>query len=432
MKLERLIRASIAIVVLTTISVTNLYSQGYYKDIYMDGGIKLTSREDLPAARRLNLSIEHFVTGKDTPESPLTHQDTIMQQQLFSGSEADLNGVLLYPDGAPRFRMIYVNGGKATLHGRSLSEKGRANIRTFVNNGGSYLGTCAGMFLASLGVAVTEDSIKLNPVYLGIWPGIVRSTKLAKTPTGHFIEKRAPILKYYDFGGDMHVDSVYHNGGGFAYDAKGLPKGTEILMRYDYKPLTAKDFSIDKKISSWAWKNNEKTGRVVLIGSHPEGYTSGERLDLMSALIRYAMEGCGTPTIKGELLNGVARDMIKSTTDNDPDYTMIGDKQYHHFTTTIPKNAKNIKVVLRGTDKYCLNLYMRKEAPAFIQKADYMNISLGAQKEINIDHLSAGKWYIAVECASTVEVVNSQWGELYSGDLSVLNGVPYSIKITWE
>lgn len=422
----------IIITIIMTASVNSLFSQGYYKDIYMDGGIKLTSRTDLPAARRLDLSIEHFITGKDTPESPLTHQDTILQKQIFSGSEIDLNGVLLYPDGAPRFRMIYVNGGKATSHGTSLTEQGRANIQTFVNNGGSYLGTCAGMFLASYALATANDTIKSNPAYLGVWPGIARSTKLIKSSTGHFMENGSPILKYYNFGGDMYIDSVRHNGGGFAYDAKALPEGTEILMRYDYKPLTGKDLSIHKKISSWAWKRNEKSGRVVLIGSHPEGYTSGERLDLMSALIQYAIDGCGKPAVKGELHNGILREMIKSTADNDPDYTMIGDRQYHHFTATIPKDAKNIKVMLKGPDQYNLNLYMRKDGLAFKHYADYMDISLGAMKEIFLDHPSSGKWYIAVECTSTVDVVNSQWGELYSGNLSVLNGVPYSIIVTWE
>jgi len=426
-------KASIIIItIIMTASVNCLFSQGYYKDIFMDGGIKLTSRQDLPAARRLDLSIEHFITGKDTPESPLTLLDTIMQQKLFAGSEIDINGILLYPDGAPRFRMIYVNGGKATPHGTSLTEKGRANIQRFVNNGGSYLGTCAGMFLASYALATANDTIKPNPAYLGVWPGIVRSTKLINSSTGHFIERGAAILKYYNYGGDMHVDSVRHNGGGFAYDAKALPEGTEILMRYDYEPLIGKDYSIHKKISSWAWKRNEKEGRVVLIGSHPEGNTNGERLDLMSALIQYAIEGCGKPAIKGELNKGIPREMIKSTTDNDPDYTMIGDRQYHHFTASIPKNARNIKVTVKGPAQYNINLYLRKEGLAFKNYADYMDISLGAQKEIGLDNLASGTWHIAVECTSTVDVVNSQWGELYSENLSVLNGVPYSIMISWE
>jgi len=431
-RLACLAKANIILFCLITFINNSLYSQGYYKDIFMNGGIKLTSRTDLPAARRLNLSIEHFITGKDTPESPLTHQDTILQRQLFSGYESDINGILLYPDGAPRFRMIYVNGGKATPHGTSLLESGRANIQAFVNNGGSYLGTCAGMFLASEAYASTPDSIKTNPAYLGIWPGTAHTTRLAKTPTGHFVEKGASILKYYDFGGDMHIDSVYHNGGGFAFDVKGLPKGTEILTRYDYKPIIGKNRSIDKKISSWTWKRDENAGRIVLTGSHPESYTSGERLDLMSALIKLAIEGCGNPKVKGELLNGIPRDMVKSTNDNDPDYTMIGDMQYHHFTATIPKKVKKVKISLKGDNRYNFNLYMRKKAPAFKQNADYMDISLGADKEIILENLSAGKWYIAVECTSTVDVIKSEWGEMYTGNLSILNGAPYSIVLSWE
>lgn len=61
------------------------------------------------------------------------------------GSPEDENGILLYPDGEPRFRMIYVNGGLATQHGRSLGEDGRQRIRDYVAAGGSYLGSCAGV-----------------------------------------------------------------------------------------------------------------------------------------------------------------------------------------------------------------------------------------------------------------------------------------------
>jgi len=416
---------------------TPLFSQGYYKDIFMDGGIKLTSREDLPAARRLNMSIEHFVTGKDTEESPLTLQDTIMQQMLFCGSEIDHNGILLYPDGQPRFKLLYVNGGKATRHGISLTQKGKERIREFVKNGGNYLGTCAGMYLASNGT--TTDKTIPKPAYLNIWPGITHATKLTKTPTGHFIEPNSPLLKYYNFGNKMHIDSVYHNGGGFAYIPKeasseidALPKGTEILLRYDYKPFTKDTLSINNKISAWAWKESTQTGRITLMGSHPEGYTSGDRLDLMSSLILYSIAGLGTPQIKGELINGEERKMDKSTIDNDPGFTKIGDKQYQHFYVNIPKSAKNIKVTLNGPNTYNLNLFMSQNGPAFINDATIMDISKGAQKVIQSKSIDAGRWYISVECATTVEVVKSQWGEVYTGNLSVLNGVPYTIKVDWD
>jgi len=422
---------------LLVVTVTALFSQGFYKDIFMDGGIKLTSRKDLPAARRLGMSIEHFVTGKGTEESPLTLQDTLIQQMLFCGSDIDQNGILLYPDGQPRFKLIYVNGGKAGSHGKSLTEKGRANIEQFVKNGGSYLGTCAGMFLASSGT--TNDTVLPRPSYLNIWPAMTQSTRLTKTPTGHFIEPGSPLLKYYNFKNIMHIDSVYHNGGGFPYipenstnEIDALPKGTEILLRYDYKPFTKDSLSIHNRISAWAWKETSKTGRITLIGSHPEGYRSGDRLDLMSALVQYSIEGLGTQQIKGELLKGEERIMDKSTNDNNPNFTKIGDKQYHHFYVNIPKNAKNIEVTLNGANTYDLNLFMKQGSPAFINQATFMDISLGAQKNIKAQNLEPGKWYISVECATTVEATNSQWGEIYTGNLSVLNGVPYTIQVDWE
>ena len=46
-------------------------ADGFYKDIFMDSGIYLTSRVDLPAARFLNMSMEEFVSTshKDTTTS---------------------------------------------------------------------------------------------------------------------------------------------------------------------------------------------------------------------------------------------------------------------------------------------------------------------------------------------------------------------------
>ena len=68
----------------------------------------------------------------------------------------DENGILLYPDGAPRFRVVYMNGGRAKAHGGTLGEQGRKNYRMFVANGGGYVGSCAGAFIASLGTKLPD------------------------------------------------------------------------------------------------------------------------------------------------------------------------------------------------------------------------------------------------------------------------------------
>ena len=94
-------------------------TEGYYKDIFMDGGIGLNAYPDLPAADFLNLSLEQYSSSERTQ---LISIDTVLQTILLVGSPIDENGILLYPDGDPRFRMVYFNGGRAQAHGRSLTE----------------------------------------------------------------------------------------------------------------------------------------------------------------------------------------------------------------------------------------------------------------------------------------------------------------------
>ncbi|MFA5713720.1 MAG: BPL-N domain-containing protein [Bacteroidales bacterium] len=402
-------------------------SRGFYKDLFMDGGIRLTSRRTLPAAANLLLNMEYFASSAT---DNLNLQDTLLQDALYCGSPEDYNGVLLYPDGAPRFKTIYVNGGSATAHGNSLTERGRENFRAYVANGGSYVGTCAGMFLACKSTYSYGPSFRES--YLHIWPGYARSTGLSDTYTGHFVEPGSPLLNYSNFGGDMYIDNIYHNGGGFAYEPWGFPAETQVLLRYDYPKLTPNGSSIHNQPSAWAYKANEESGRIVVIGSHPEGITSGERLDLMSAMVQYAIDGVGGLHSKGRLVKGVTRSMDRRSEDNDPLYTKIGDRQYHHFSANIPSRAKNIEVTLEGTPGYLLNLFMKRGSFASAQNATYFNNSNATTKTIELESIEPGEWYISVFCATTVETKKVDWGTEYIGNLGVLNGVPYTIKIDWE
>lgn len=428
--MKKNISGRILALVISTVLTIQLSAQGYYKDIFMDGGIKLTSMTRLPAADLLNLEVENFASQRYTSTFPPTRLDSVRQNSLIIGTEEDINGILLYPDGAPRFRMIFTNGGKASSHGGSLLAEGRERYRNFVKNGGSYVGSCAGAYLSSAGT-MNADTVTLRENYLGIWPGVTKGTLLNNSATGLFVEKNSPLLKYSDFGGDLHIDNVRHNGGCFAFDETMFPEGTEVLLRYDYPPVKGKrDFH--REINAWAYKESINTGRVVVTGSHPEAVTSGERLDLMAALILYGLDGNGVPVIKGELKKGKKREMYKSTYDNDPLLTMIGDKQYHHFIVEIPATARNITITLEGALKYDLFLYMKKDDFAFRGEADYTDMGLGAEKQFSFESIDKGEWYIGVECNTTVDVVKREWGYEYTGKTDVLNGVPYSIVVNWD
>lgn len=395
----------------------NVQNRSFYKDVFLDAGIALTSRKSLAAADYLGLSLE----GISFPYSGATSNDRATQTAIVSGDSDDLNGRLLYPDGQPRYRLLFVNGGNSNLHGQSLDRNALNNMRSFVQNGGSYVGTCAGAFFASNGV----DGKANNPYYLSVWPGMMQHTGLSKTSSGMFIEENSPLLRYYDFGGDHYVDSIRHNTGGYPVE---FPLRTEILARYDYP----KKGSVHRKPSIWAYKKNNQSGRIIMEGSHPEEVKDGERRDLTAAMMLYAMDGVGVATLKGYLKNGEARVMDKKTSDNNPAYTRIGDLQTHHFAAYIPSDARNIQVELSSSSKCDFALMMNQETYAFSDVAEYRSAVPGAKQQLSFPSIREGFWFIAVQCLTTVTVKETDYGQEYIGKTEVLNGVPYKISISWE
>jgi len=405
-------------------------NSGYYKDVFMDGGILLTSRRTLPAADFLNLQWEFFASAKN--KKTLTKVDTLLQTSIFCGSEEDTNGWLLYPDGAPRYRMIYVNGGRAASHGRSMTPEGKAQMRRYVAAGGGYVGTCAGAYLASSGSGRKK---RYSKEYYGLWPHSVYGTGLNRSKTDMTIERKSPLLRYYNFGRDKYIAEVRHNGGCFAKDEdfQTIPGVIEPLTRYVFE--NTKRVKIDGKISTWAYKKDAETGRVISCGSHPEGVEEGERLEFMSAMMLYAMDGNPAPKVKGELKTGEVREMNKRTEDNNPDYTRIGDKQYHHFVVDVPKKCAKVVVSLEGYEgenNFDLLLCANSEAFAFEKNATCKSAAEGTNKQLTIEKPKEGKWYVSVHCKTTVSSKTGKYGTEYSGRTDVLNGVPYKISVKVE
>lgn len=392
-------------------------NRSYYKDVFLDAGIGLTSRKTLAASSYLGLSLE----GISFSRSDASSEEITLQNDIVSGSSEDTNGRLLYPDGQPRYKLLFVNGGSSKAHGQSINERGLENMRLFVENGGSYVGTCAGAFFASNGY----DGKTNYPYYLSIWPGMMKHTDLKGIYSGIVIEKDSPLLRYYNFGGDHYVDSVRHNVGGYPVD---LPEGTEVLARFDYPNKT----DVHMAPSVWAYKKNQATGRIVQTGSHPEGVADGERRDLTAAMIQYALDGRAPVSLKGYLRNGEVRMMEKKTSDNDPLYTRIGDLQTHHFASYIPSEAQNVSVEISSSSSYDLSLMMSQDSFAFSDTAEYIASEPGAEQRLFFPSIREGLWYIAVQCLTTVTVEQTDYGQAYTSNTDVLNGVPYRISVSWE
>ena len=387
------------------------HPEGFYKDIFMDGGISLTSRKTLAAAESLDLSYELYA-GKNAE----------LQQHLFAGNEHDANGVLLYPDGQPRFRMLYVNGGTAMKHGLSLGEDGRQAVADFCRRGGSYCGSCAGSFLSGRN---TNERAEPREGYLHLFPWNTSTTGIKDARLGHRIPKESPLLKFDDFGNDFYVERVRHNGGNWL-STKSLREmeGVEVLATYD-----APERKVHEGAAIWAWKESPATGRIVDIGSHPEGETTGERLRLTEACFEYALAGLGQPAIKAKLDDGDIIKMDRQTSDGLPKRTRIGDRQYHHFEIPIARDGTRVTLEIDSHADGDLHLYLQRGEPAFRSNATFGNTHPGATKTITAT-LSQGRWFASVECASTVLAQRDVTGSFYRyrGNLDVLNGIPYQLS----
>lgn len=382
----------------------------FYKDIFLDAGIGLTPRTTLYAADSLGLSLE----GVSFPRSNAKPEEFALQTAILSGSPEDRNGRLLYPDGQPRYRLLLVNGGKASEHSASLDDAAREHMRQFVRAGGSYVGFCAGAFFGSSG----HETQPVFPGYLQLMPTPVRSTGLKSVYTGMYVAEDSPLWAYADFGKDRYIQGIRHNGGCFP---ESLPEGGEVLATYDY-PGKA---SVHRQPSAWAYKADAHTGRVVLEGSHPEEVRNGERLYFTEALIRYAADGIGTVSLKGLLENGRPWTM-------DQDTMRLGDRQCHHYAVYVPAGACDLRFTVESPADCDLVLRLCRDSFAFPSRAVYASGEIGASQQLALDALEPGVWYVSVQCLTTVTVEKTEYGQRYTGRTDVLNGVPYTIGVSWN
>ncbi|MBN1983939.1 MAG: hypothetical protein JW795_20575 [Chitinivibrionales bacterium] len=373
--------------------------EGFYKTIFIDGGVGLVKMRSLPAADQLKFPYEFIAvdsTGADT------------QNLLMVKNPTDDNGVLLYPDGEPRFSLLYTCGGYGD-HLESLGKDGKQRIRDFYFHGGSYVGTCAGNYLACRWA-------------YNLYPGSIKSVAI-KDKVGGIIPKDSPLLKYFDFGGDHYIDSIMHADGG--YGKVPLPPKTELMLIHRHAS------EMDSQPSCWAYKENDTTGRVVGLTSHPEFERRGEKLNYFMACLQYSLAGLAPPSIKGALERNQKRVMNKSTGDNSVAFTKIGDLQYHHFFIDLAEKTDNVLIKIDGDDGFDFHIFAAKDTLAFKGSAPFADTSAGSDKTLLIKAADAGRWYIGVKCASTVTATKKNWGYEYSGKLEVLNGVAYTIEAHW-
>lgn len=465
--------------------------RGYYKTLFIDAGIMLDSfcstdpESELyvPALTAMGLEndYEYIHTSGESDFTKTAQASIITGTNGDSNFPADKNGALLYPDGEPRFRAIFVNGGTSEKHGTSLGTDGRGRIRRFVERGGSYIGACAGAILASAKVDGINrydnaDSTVTNYTF-GLWPGNASHTGWPAnfgeegvdsnvytgiTVSNHFAEKTI-------FSENQTIEPVRHHGGVYAQEKYVTPgdasyvANTFVLGRYAYcywqsgwpsrashyvNPENLADESniflgtnrdYNGRAAIWAYKpaDDSDRGCVIMSGSHFETSLEEDQIEYFSSMVRYAIDGNGAYNERiRNLTLGTTRKMNSTKYDEAGENwnAPIGDRQYHHFRFTINEAVEDFELELSsdydknsGIDLY---LCMHKGSFAWVSNSEYVLTNKGGQKTLHIKNLPKGTWYVSVYCATTVETtekVQTPRYLKYSGKTQVLNGIAYSI-----
>ena len=374
--------------------------EGFYKDVFQDEGTQISGAD-------LEIDCEYI---EFTQEHLNTTDDVSGQAEIMIQNPNDENGYLLYPDGEPRFAIIYYHGGYMG-HAADLGAEGKQRIRDHYYHGGSQFGSSAGSYMLS----------SMQSTYFEIWPGTMNGNNVSSEAVDKIINAGSPFIGYLGYTAGSTITGVYHNNG-CSIDTTDMPAGTKICAMHNSGDLTGYG-------AVWSWKDNDTTGRVLGHTGHPEGNTAEEKKKYIGASMLYLRDGLGIPDIKGQLYYDVERVMNKSTSDNDPLFTKIGDKQYHHFIIIFARPTNHVKITLDGEDGYDFHLFAAKDTFAFNHSADYVNSTSGSDKVLAIgEAVPACTLFVGVKLDTTVDTASGSIFPVYTGALEVLNGLAYSIK----
>jgi glutamine amidotransferase-like uncharacterized protein len=105
--------------------------------------------------QRNQLKIALFTCGNDDDAMIKNVQKILDEEPLYSWQT--INARQIREGELQGFDIVIFPGGNASEQSKSLEMKGKVAVRDFVQNGGGYLGICAGAFLAT-----TNDSYGLN------------------------------------------------------------------------------------------------------------------------------------------------------------------------------------------------------------------------------------------------------------------------------
>jgi hypothetical protein len=303
----------------------------------------------------------------------------------IKGRAGDANGVLLYPDGAPRCRFLLVPGGDPGRVRRDLGKKGCGHVRKAFNGGMDYMGICSGCFL------VGDQCFKM-------WPG--RFSRVAPKVTGPppdivmlpfhplaLMRAAGPVLKRVPFTGGAnrmtmsvpHTEYIgfWRNGG-----YKGM-NGRCALMAYSPPGYGG--------------------GKLVVTPAHPEGSDQS----FLRLMCDYAMRH-GYALRRRRIQPGK------------PVEAVCGDRQNQYYEILLAKRARRLEVRLTKMNGRCELMVRHGEPPRYrsagatvVRRAPARAASRDKRK--SIPYPNTGVYFILVH-----------------GNHSMLNGARYTLSVSVE
>ncbi len=224
--------------------------------VYYDEGVSLRSCQNLCRLFFEILPKEHYRIAK------------ITSQELTSKPWQENTALLAFP------------GGRDIPYHNMLSGIGTSSIKNFVEQGGAYLGICAGAYFGSKSF-IFEKGMPIEVIAerdLGFFPGVARGSALGIGKFCYLTEKGAESCRvlWAEDGKDPITFYSYFNGGCYFEHPERYPEIT-VLAHY-------------KDISKAAIVYNQiGKGRALLSGVHfeysPQNLNKDPRTQALSELV---------------------------------------------------------------------------------------------------------------------------------------------------
>ena len=159
-------------------------------------------------------------------------------------------------------QLLIFPGGRDIPYHQALQGSPNAKIRSFVENGGSYLGICAGGYYGSAEIEFEKGHPLevLGKRELGFFPGLAQGSAYGPNRFQYENEEGCQAAELAWHGEDSEDKfSIYFNGGCAFIDADQY-ENTKILARYSELPNSPAAI-VECRVGK---------GKAILSGVHPE------------------------------------------------------------------------------------------------------------------------------------------------------------------